>query len=148
MTELKTIEVDQYFPHPPSRVWRALTEPELLERWLMPNDFEARIGHSYTLRTTPVEATGFSGVIDCVVLELVPEHLLRISWNSMGSLESTVSWSLQPEGHGTRMLLQHAGFDPDDPNQLLAFQIMNGGWRSHVLRRLTDVLAGLDGLDA
>jgi uncharacterized protein YndB with AHSA1/START domain len=141
--ELRSIEVDQYFPQPPATVWRALTEPALIERWLMPSDFEPVVGHNYSYRTSPVEATGFTGIIDCEVLELVPPRLLRISWNSMGSLASTVTWTLQPEGHGTRMLLQHAGFDPDDPNQLLAFQIMNGGWRSHVLRRLTDVLAGL-----
>jgi uncharacterized protein YndB with AHSA1/START domain len=143
MTGLRSIEVDQYFPHPPETVWRALTEPALIARWLMPNDFAAAIGHRFTLRTEPVAQTGFGGVIECEVLELVPLHRLRISWNSVGSLESTVTWSLQAEGRGTRLLLEHAGFDPDDPNQLLAFQIMNGGWRSHVLRRLTEVLAAI-----
>ena len=140
MTEPRTIEVDQFFPHPPARVWRALTTPELIERWLMPNDFVAEVGHRYTLRAEPVAATGFSGLIECEVLELVPERVLRISWASAGSLDSTVTWTLQPEGSGTRMLLRHAGFDPDDPTQLLAFTIMNGGWRSHILRRLTAVL--------
>ncbi len=140
---IETIEVDQYFPHPPSTVWRALTEPALIERWLMPNDFEPRVGHQYTLRTAPVSATGFSGLIACEVLALVPERMLRISWEG-DTLISTVTWRLQAEGHGTRMLLEHAGFDADDPSQALAFQIMNGGWRSHVLRRLTDLLGSID----
>jgi len=98
VTESRAIEVDQYFPHPPARVWRALTTPELIERWLMPNDFVAEVGHRYTLQAEPVVATGFSGIIECEVLELVPERVLRISWASAGSLDSTVTWTLQPEG--------------------------------------------------
>jgi uncharacterized protein YndB with AHSA1/START domain len=138
----RSVELDQYFTHPPAKVWRVLTEPELIARWLMPNDFEPTIGHRYTLRTSPVAQTGFNGVIECEVLEIVPERLLRIAWDG-NNLRSTVTWSLQPEGHGTRMFFEHAGFDPDDPSQLLALRIMGGGWRSHVLRQMTDVLDGM-----
>uniref|UniRef100_UPI000309347F hypothetical protein n=1 Tax=Conexibacter woesei TaxID=191495 RepID=UPI000309347F len=45
-----------------------------------------------------------------------------------------------PEGHGTRLFIEHAGFDPDDAHQQLARTIMGGGWRSGVLRRLTALL--------
>ena len=141
--DLTTIEVDQYFPHPPTKIWRALTTPELMAQWLMPNDFEPRVGHRFTFRASPVTQTGFSGQIACQVLELVPPERLRISWadaDDTGAMATEVAWTLRPEGKGTRLFLEHAGFDPDDPNQQLARRFMNGGWRSHVLRRLGDLL--------
>jgi uncharacterized protein YndB with AHSA1/START domain len=145
--ELTTIEVDQYFPHPPAKLWRALTTPDLMAQWLMPNDFEPVVGHRFTFRGRPVVQTGFSGQIACQVLELTAEKRLRISWadaEDPGAMPTEVTWTLQPEGKGTRLLLQHSGFDPDDPTHQLARRLLNGGWRSHVLRRLTDVLHDLE----
>ena len=86
-----------------------------------------------------MQATDFSGVIACEVLELRPDELLSYSWadaNDPSGLDSVVTWTLRAEGTGTRLFLEHRGFDPDDPNQQLARTIMDGGWRSHVLRRL------------
>ena len=68
MTE--AIRTDSFFPHPPEKVWRALTDPELLASWLMPNDFEPRVGHQFTFRTDPVPAHDFDGIVRCEVLEL------------------------------------------------------------------------------
>ncbi len=141
--DLTRIEVDQYFPHPPPKLWRALTTPELMAQWLMPNDFEPVVGHRFTFHSRPIAQTGFSGRIACQVLELVPQKRLPISWGDPEHPEgmaTTVTWTLQPEGKGTRLFLEHAGFDPDDPTQQLARKFMNGGWRSHVLRRLSDLL--------
>ena len=104
------IRTDSFFPHPPEKVWRALTDPELLASWLMPNDFEPRVGHQFTFRTDPVPAHGFDGIVRCEVLELVPARRLRISWAG-GGLDTTVTWDLVPEGRGTRLLLSHEGFD-------------------------------------
>ena len=50
-----SIRTATFFPHPPDKVWRALTDPELLGAWLMPNDFQARVGHRFTFRTDPVQ---------------------------------------------------------------------------------------------
>jgi uncharacterized protein YndB with AHSA1/START domain len=141
--ELTTIEVDQYFPHPPAKLWRALTTPDLMAQWLMPNDFEPVVGHRFTFHARPVAQTGFSGQIACQVLELTPQKRLRISWADADepvTMPTEVTWTLHPEGKGTRLLLQHTGFNPDNPTHQLARNLMNGGWRSHVLRRLADVL--------
>jgi uncharacterized protein YndB with AHSA1/START domain len=86
-----------------------------------------------------VPETSFDGVVDCQVLELDPPRLLRISWRG-GRLDSTVTWRLEPEGRGTRLFLEHAGFDPGDPEQALARRIMGGGWRSRVLPALARLL--------
>jgi uncharacterized protein YndB with AHSA1/START domain len=130
------IQVDEFLSHPPDRVWRALTDPARLARWLMPNDFAPVVGHRFTFRTEPVPGTGFDGVVQCEVLDVQPERLLRISWASSNGLDTTVTWRLEPEGAGTRLFLDHEGFDPDRPADQLARRIMDGGWRSNVLRAL------------
>ena len=118
MTHMRRIEVDQFLAHPPSRVWLALTDPDLLSRWLMPNDFQPRVGHRFTFDA------GDFGRPECEVLELEEPALLRFSWRN-GSLE-------------------HSGFDVDDGFQSSAFGAMGSGWRGRLataLARLLDSLA-------
>ncbi|ONI69464.1 ATPase [Kribbella sp. ALI-6-A] len=143
MTEdLTTIEVDQFYPHPPGKVWRALTEPELIAQWLMPGDFRLQVGHRYTMQSRPVAASGFSGLVEAEVLAFETEKLLRLGWRDAagGDADWTITWTLQPEGHGTRLFLLHEGFDPDDPLQRQAHTIMNGGWRTGVPKALAKLL--------
>ncbi|MFA1539929.1 SRPBCC family protein [Actinomadura monticuli] len=140
--EHASINVDEFLPHPPAKVWRALTEPELMARWLMPNDFEPVVGHRFTFAAKPIPNVGFDGTIACQVTDVDKERLLRITWNG-GGLDTTVTWRLVPEGRGTRLFIEHAGFDLDDPVDAHAFRGMGSGWRTDVLRRLRDVLAGL-----
>ncbi|MFI7430624.1 SRPBCC domain-containing protein [Micromonospora sp. NPDC049836] len=142
MTERATVSVDQFLAHPPRKVWRALTDSDLLARWLMPNDFRPVPGHRFTFRTTPRPRQGFDGVVHCEVLELDEPRRLRWAWRG-GRLDTVVSWSLVPEGRGTRLFLEHSGFDPDDPVQRRTFTLLDGGWRSHVWPRLEHVLTDL-----
>lgn len=145
--DLRCIRVDQFIGHPPARVWRALTDPELMARWLMPNDFRPVVGHRFTFRTSPMPAVRFGGVCHCEVLAVEPERLLRISWVDPGEengLDSVVTWRLEPEGRGTRLFLEHDGFDPDNPVQQLSRRIMGDtGWRG-TARRIEKVLSTLD----
>ena len=69
-------------PHPPEKVWRALTQSALIEEWLMKNDFEPVVGRKFTLRISP--APHWNGVTDCEVLEIEPHRTLSYSWNSSG----------------------------------------------------------------
>jgi uncharacterized protein YndB with AHSA1/START domain len=143
VADLDVIHVDQFLPHSPARVWRALIDPERLSRWLMPNDFAPVVGHRFTFQAQPMPAVNFAGVIHCEVLVIEPERLLQISWvdRSGSGLDSTVTWRLEPEGHGTRLMLEHAGFNPRDPIQQMARRAMGGGWRLNVMRVLLAVLA-------
>ncbi|MFD7295659.1 SRPBCC domain-containing protein [Streptomyces sp. NPDC059897] len=59
------------------------------------------------------------------------------------SADWTITWTLSEEGRGTRLFLVHEGFDPDDPAQAMARKIMDGGWRSHVMRARGQALSEL-----
>ncbi|TDC89505.1 SRPBCC domain-containing protein [Nonomuraea deserti] len=141
--DLRAIRVDQFIAHPPAKVWRALTEPELVARWLMPNDFKPEVGHRFTFTTEPKKQVGFDGVVHCEVLEIQQERLLKISWSDGKLADWTVTWRLVPEGRGTRLFLDHEGFDPDDELQQLSRRIMGGGWRNAVFRAIAAVVDGL-----
>ncbi|GAB4584891.1 SRPBCC family protein [Nocardia sp. IFM 10818] len=142
-----TIELDQFYPHAPAKVWRALTTPALMARWLMePEGFEPVVGTRFRLRAKPIAATNFSGEISCEVLEAVPAERLRITWEDAAATAPagwTVTWDLHPEGRGTRVVLTHSGFDPDDPTAQLSRSIMRGGWPG-ILRRLEQALGDED----
>ena len=69
----RAIRLDEFVAHPPAKVWRALTEPELMARWLMPNDFRLEVGHRFTFTTEPKKAVGFDGIVHCEVLEFEAE---------------------------------------------------------------------------
>jgi Uncharacterized conserved protein len=143
--DLTTIHVDQFLPHPPAKVWRALTEPELLAQWQMPGseDFRLEVGHRYTLTAVPRPNSNFSGTVDVRVLAYERERMLSVRWadaHASRPADWTITWTLEQEGRGTRLFLVHEGFDPDDPAQMMARKIMDGGWRSHVLRSLGNAL--------
>lgn len=148
---LTTIEAGEFLPHPPAMVWQALTEPPLIARWLMENDFQAVVGHRYQMRGIPVPAVGFSGLVANEVLEIDAGKRLRISWrdaDSGNSLNSTVTWSISPEGTGTLLSLVHDGFDPNEPTHVASHRIMSAGWQNQVLPRLAQTLSELDGAAA
>ncbi|MEU5124598.1 SRPBCC family protein [Streptomyces mobaraensis] len=143
--DLTAIHVDEFLPHPPDKVWRALTEPELLAQWMMPGDFRLVVGHRYTMTAMAMPGTGFSGTIRAEVLAFEPERMLRVGWrdadpDSRSGADWTITWTLEGEGRGTRLFLVHEGFDPDNAFQMRARSIMDGGWRSGVLRGLRAVL--------
>ncbi|WP_369779680.1 SRPBCC domain-containing protein [Streptomyces sp. R33] len=150
--DLTAVHVDQFLPHPPAKVWRALTEPELLARWFMPGDFRLEVGHRYTMQAIPMPATGFSGTIAAEVLAFEPGRMLRIGWQDADpdqgiDVDWTITWTLHPEGRGTRLLLDHEGFDPDHPLQQRARTLMGNGWRGGIMRSLAAFLDRLDGPD-
>lgn len=107
-TDPAAIHCDQFIAHPPAAVWKVLTDPELHAKWWAAGDVRPVVGHSFTL---DMGAWGHQG---CEVLAVEPEKLLRYSF-APGTLDSTITWELRPEGTGTRLFLEHAGFDLDSP---------------------------------
>jgi uncharacterized protein YndB with AHSA1/START domain len=132
-TDRWSIAVDEYLPHPPERVWHALTDSDQLAAWLMPNDFIPAVGHCFTLDA------GNWGPTKCEVLAIERHRLIRFSWHN-GPLDTEVVWRLEPEGAGTRFVVEHHGFDPDQPIQRFAFDRMREGWASTAIAGLRAVL--------
>jgi uncharacterized protein YndB with AHSA1/START domain len=118
------------YPHPPERVWHALTDPAAIAQWLMPNNFEPRVGHKFHFRTKPRRS--WDGVVQCEVLELDRPRRLAYAWNGSG-LNTVVTFTLDPMPEGTRLRLDHRGF-AGVKGLMLSF-ILGSGWKSNILRR-------------
>ncbi|MFD9666113.1 SRPBCC domain-containing protein [Rhodococcus sp. NPDC059968] len=136
MTDRTTtkISVDQFIAAPPAKVWRALTEPELLARWWAAGDIAAMVGHRFHL-----DMPGW-GAVPCEVIEIEPERRFVYTFTE----NWTLVWRLAPEGAGTRLFLDHSGFDLDDKRSRDAFERMGPGWRDTVLPRLAGVVADIE----
>ena len=80
----------------------------------MSNYFQPVAGPPVHLPHRTQPDASLDGVVHCQVLAIEPERLLRISWRA-GRLDTTVTWTMAPEGRDTRLFLEHDGFDPDDP---------------------------------
>jgi uncharacterized protein YndB with AHSA1/START domain len=138
--ETKSISVKFDLPHPPVKVWRALTEPELLAEWLMATDMRALVGNSFTFKAEPTP--WWDGIVHCEVLEVDPPKRLRYTWRSgpesLG-LDTVVTWTLTPTpSGGTRLALEHSGFLPTNA---FAFDGARKGWQRMAGERLREVLA-------
>lgn len=135
VTENARIECDEFLAAAPGLVWRALTDPELVARWWAPGDIRPVAGHRFTLDMGPW------GRQDCQVLEADEPRLLRFTFGE-GTLDTTLTWRLAPEGEGTRLFLTHEGFDLTSPAGRQARQGMGEGW-TEVVRRIGPVAASL-----
>ncbi|NNC16398.1 SRPBCC domain-containing protein [Corallococcus exiguus] len=126
------IQLDHVYAHPPSAVWKALTDPALHAKWWAAGDVRPVVGHRFTLDM------GAWGQQPCEVLAVEPERLLQYRF-ATGTLDTTLTWRLAPEGTGTRLTLVHEGFNLDSPMGRRAFEGMKPGWPG-VLARLGTAL--------
>jgi uncharacterized protein YndB with AHSA1/START domain len=130
-TEVRSVVVEREIPHPPEKIWRALTQPHLIEEWLMKTDFEPIADHRFNLR-------GDWGTVDCQVMAIEPNKTLSYSWAAMG-LESVVTWTLTPTDAGTHLRMEQSGFRTD---QQQAYQGAKFGWQKF-FANLERVVGGL-----
>ena len=140
MSETKSIVVEREMPHPPEKIWRALTTSALIADWLMANDFAPDIGRRFQFRATPVP--GWSGVTNCEVIEADPPRRLVYSWGdgseSDSGLKTIVTWTLTSTGTGTHVRMEQSGFRPEDEG---GYRGMSGGW-PRILEGLERVSGG------
>ena len=82
-TETRSVVIEREIPHPPEKIWRALTEPHLIAEWLMTNNFKPVVDHKFNL-------CGDWGAVDFQVLNVEPHQRLSYSWAAHG-LESVIT---------------------------------------------------------
>jgi uncharacterized protein YndB with AHSA1/START domain len=133
--ETRSVVMERDLPYEPEKVWRALTEGQLIKEWLMENDFAPEVGHRFKLRSTPVP--GWDGVIESEVLVCEPYTKLSYSWGTMG-LATTVDFTLTPTATGTLLRMEHSGFVHE-----ANYKGAQYGW-AKFLGGLDAVLAGMD----
>ena len=139
----KTIRREILIPQPRKQVWRALTDSTALAEWMFPNDIEPRVGHHFTFRVPANPKACFDGmIVRCEVLECEPPSRLAFSWSAGGLVDTRVSFRLEPDGEGTRVLFEHSGFDFSQPWGEQAFRGAEFGWVK-MLKQLAAVVAGL-----
>lgn len=108
-TESLAFEFD--LQHSPEKVWRALTDPELLAQWLLPTiGFELEPGAAFRYETQPYP--GWDGIVNCQMLEIEPQRKLSYKW-TVPFLDTVVTFTLAPTASGTRLSLVQSGFKPD-----------------------------------
>jgi uncharacterized protein YndB with AHSA1/START domain len=131
-TDTLSVVVERELAYPPEKIWRALTQPHLIEEWLMKNDFKPVVDHRFNLSAD-------WGAVDCQVLAVDPNKTLTYTWAAYG-LESVVTWTLTPASTGTRLRMEQSGFRPD---QQLAYHGAKAGWQQ-LVAALEQVLARID----
>ncbi len=137
--ETRSVIVERDFAFPPERLWRALTQPHLIEEWLMKNDFMPTVGHRFNLRGD------WGGVLDCEVLAVEPNKTLSYTWDhahadNAYNLRSVVTFTLTATSTGTHLRMEQTGFRSDQPQ---AFGGAKFGWQKF-LENLDQLLARQD----
>jgi uncharacterized protein YndB with AHSA1/START domain len=116
-SQTQSVVVEREMPFPPEKIWRALTQPHLIEEWLMKSDFKPVVGHAFNFRAD-------WGQVDCRVMEVEPHRTLSYTWGAFG-LGTVVTWTLTPTGAGTLLRMEQVGFGPE---QRQAFMGARAGW--------------------
>ena len=112
MTDIRIV---RDYPHPPAKVWRAMTDPALIPLWTAtgaggrPEGFTPVVGTKFRFVARP--KPGWGGVVYCEVLEADAPSLLRYSWaGEEGGDVTEVAYRLEPHAGGTRFSYEHTGF--------------------------------------
>jgi uncharacterized protein YndB with AHSA1/START domain len=125
--------------HPPKKVWRALTDPVLLNEWLLPvTGLQLEVGSAFTFNTAP--QPGWDGTVSCSFLEVEAHRKLSYAWVVGDMLNTVVTFLLSPTPNdGTHLVMVQSGFRPEQKQN---FGGARYGWKT-MGARLLDVLAAL-----
>jgi uncharacterized protein YndB with AHSA1/START domain len=130
--ETRSVVVEREIPHPPEKIWRALTQPHLIEEWLMKNDFEPVVGRRFNFRAD-------WGAVAGQVQTAERHKTLSYTWDTK-DLRSVITWTLTPTGTGTHLRMEQSGFRAD---QEPYYRGAIAGW-PQFFAKLEELLARMD----
>lgn len=91
-----TFRYEREYPHPPERVWEAITSAEQLDAWFMPhNNVEAKAGGRVSFSFGGPPEYGVTGHI----AEFIPPEVVEYEFDNGGRLR----FELQPTERGTKL---------------------------------------------
>ena len=135
---MKIIKKEILIDAPAAKVWAHITDSKKIAGWLMPNDFEARVGKAFSLDC------GEHGPISCVVKEIIPHQKLVYSFRSKATrIETLLTLMLATEGKSTRLTLVHSGWDALPPEEQGVADLFDDGWGSS-LEKLKELLSAAE----
>lgn len=133
----RQIRFEKTYPHPPEKIWKLISDSQILSEWLMPNDLLPIVGHKFTFKTKP--GPGFDGIVYCEILEAIPNEKLAYSWTGGPIKNSRVSWTLTALKGETHLLFEHTGFEGLAP---VAISFLLGrGWKKNIYKAFDKRLA-------
>ncbi len=135
--QTSSLEFEFDLPHAPHKVWRALTEPELLSQWLLPV-LEHRLEPGAAFRFQAPPQGDWDGSVQCRFIEIETHRKLSCSW-VVGDLDTVVTFTLTPTDSGTRLSIVQSGFREDQKQN---FGGARYGWRM-MGERLVGLLGSL-----
>ena len=139
MASQNSIELTRVLSAPPDRVYQALTDARMLERWF-PSRVEAdvRVGGKIRFFFQAIETRQDEEHLrEGVFRELVPGRKVAYTFK-LPEGETLVTWTLTPRGTGTELKLVHSGFKGGPGSEMGEH---SGGWAFYV-GNLAGILAG------
>ena len=108
--QTETISFEFDLPHSAKKIWRALTDPELLAQWLLPVvDLKLEPRATFHFKAPP--QPGWDGQVNCRVLEIEEQKRLSYAW-VVGDMDTVVTFTLRPSASGTLLSIVQSGFKP------------------------------------
>ncbi|MGD0676090.1 MAG: SRPBCC domain-containing protein [Polyangiaceae bacterium] len=109
------IHIVNDYPHPPEKVWRALTDRALIPLWTKqglggrPDGFAPVVGTKFRFVAQP--QPWWRGFVECEVTDVRAPSMLQYSWvGDEGESPTLVRYRLEPIAGGTRFTFEHTGF--------------------------------------
>jgi uncharacterized protein YndB with AHSA1/START domain len=122
------VRFERVYDYRPDELWAAVTEPEHVRGWLGETDLDLNGGHG-TVRFED------GGVVTLRVRRVEPGRLVEYDWEIPGEPPSVLRVELEPQEHGTLLVLDHRRLSTDQATGYGA------GWHAH-LDALESMLSG------
>lgn len=161
----RTIKLKTFYPQPPEKIWKALTDSELLGNWFMKNDIKPELDHYFTFRMAPQK--GWDGITHCVITKLEPQKQIAYTYQGEATgekalacagihsdaadkmtkgiftkLDTVLSFKLEPSCGGTILYMEHSGYK--GLKLVIVSLIMQMGWKKQLRKKLPKVLEGMN----